>query len=247
MLFTTSWDDGYATDLRLADLLDTYGIKGTFYVCPKKQHGKNVLEESDIAHLSKHHEIGAHTMSHPHLSQISLHDAQKEITKSKEWVEKITQKECAMFCYPYGDTNDAVKNLVQEAGFRGARTTKDLVFHGDDCFALPTTLQVAPFPKRKTFSRYWHPLDPFGPLRVRYARLRKLGIPIRSCTNWLSLAKTLFDIAKADALPNTSFHLWGHSHEIEKYDMWGELEAFLMHVQQSHAKCVVNNSLINYI
>ena len=29
---TTSWDDGHTLDLRLADLLDKYDLRGTFYV-----------------------------------------------------------------------------------------------------------------------------------------------------------------------------------------------------------------------
>ena len=39
MLFTTSWDDGHPSDLHVADLLERYGMKGTFYLCKAGQAG----------------------------------------------------------------------------------------------------------------------------------------------------------------------------------------------------------------
>ncbi|MAE81174.1 MAG: hypothetical protein CMB80_00455 [Flammeovirgaceae bacterium] len=179
MLFTTSWDDGYKLDLRLADLLDQYDIKGTFYVCPRKQHDKDMMTNDEIALLRERHEIGAHTLRHSKLTEVSSVEAKEEIESSKQWVEQITGAPCKMFCYPYGFHNDEVIQLVRNAGFSGARTTERLQFTANDPFTMPTTLQVTPFPKRKTWSRWWHPLDPYGPLRVRKRELKKLGIKKR--------------------------------------------------------------------
>lgn len=207
-------------------------------MCPRKQHGKELLSEEDIRQLSKKHEIGAHTLRHVHLPDVSEVEARKEIVESKTWVENVTGKDCTMFCYPYGDWNDKVASLVEQAGFSGARTTEQLKFCAPDPFAQPTTLQVTPFPRRKTWSRWWHPLDPCGPLRVKYRRLRKLGIKTRCLASWSDLAICLYDRAQQmerDANPEfpiSSFHVWGHSHEIEKYGMWGELEKFLQHTQE---------------
>ena len=200
-----------------------------FYVCPRKQHGKELLSEDDIRMLSERHTIGAHTLRHVHLPDVSQVEARQEIEGSKSWVEQITGKECTSFCYPYGDYSSSVAALVKEAGFKDARTTKQLQFESDDPFMQPTTLQIAPFPRRKTWSRWWHPLDPFGPLRVKYRRLRKLGIRVRCLRSWSDLAICLFDRAKETN--KEVFHLWGHSHEIEKYGMWGELETFLKHTK----------------
>lgn len=243
MLFTTSWDDGYTLDLRLADLLDKYGIKGTFYVCPRAQHGHEMMKSDEIATLRERHEIGAHTLRHSKLTEVSTIEAKAEIEDSKAWIEQVTGATCAMFCYPYGFYNDSIKQLVREAGFKGARTTEILQFEADDPFALPTTLQVAPFPKRKTWSRWWHPLDAYGPLRVKRKALNKLGIRKNDRKDWLSLAIALFD--SHFALRISHFHLWGHSHEIEKYEMWEELEKFLAHVQKSGVECVKNNTVIS--
>lgn len=242
MLFTTSWDDGYKLDLRLADLLDQYGIKGTFYVCPRKQHDKDMLTSSEIATLAEKHEIGAHTLRHSMLTEVSVAEAKEEIEQSKAWVEQITGIPCKMFCYPYGDWNTEIASMVEASGFIGARTTNILQFAAKMPYGIPTTLQVSPFPKRHTWSRWWHPLDPYGPLRVKRSTLNAIGINKQDRKDWLSLAKALFQKASEDQ--QSIFHLWGHSHEVEKYNMWEELEKFLAHVQQSGVTCMINSQVI---
>lgn len=246
MKFTTSWDDGYTLDLRIADLLDQYNCKGTFYVCPRKQHDCDMMTTDEIAALNDRHEIGAHTLRHCRLTEVSAIEAKEEIEGSKAWVEQITGAPCAMFCYPYGFFNNAIKQQVQDAGFKGARTTQRLQFGITDPFVMPTTLQVAPFPKRKTWSRWWHPLDTYGPLRVQRKTLNKLDIRKNDRKNWLSLAIALFEKTMVEETnPSLStFHLWGHSHEIEKYNMWNDLDAFLAYVEKSGVECVINSSAV---
>jgi peptidoglycan/xylan/chitin deacetylase (PgdA/CDA1 family) len=239
MLFTTSWDDGYALDMRVAELLHRYGCKGTFYLCPQAKHSGALLTKEQIRELAKHHEIGAHTLTHPHLTAIPLLEAKKEIEESKNWVEQVTGRECRSFCYPYGDVNTDVRNLVVAAGYHFARTTEDLRCNGDDDFLMPVTLQVSPFPLRKTFNPTWKILDPLGPLRVRYMRLRRLHIPHTHLRSWAALARGLFQKALETKQP--FFHLYGHSREIEKYGMWEELEEFLKEVSSCHnVQCVTN-------
>ena len=243
MLFTTSWDDGYGLDLKLAGMLQRYSLTGTFYVCPVKQHGATMLAEQEIKNISVHHEIGAHSIHHPHLAKIPFEQARYEVMKSKEWVETITGKPCTAFCYPYGSHNEAVRSVVHEAGFRSARTTSDLQFRASDPFALPVSLQVTPFPVRKRFSPPWKIFDPLGPLRSRFARLKELSVPLRAMKSWLSLARYLFGYAVETN--QEFFHLYGHSREVEKYGMWGDLDQFLQHVaeRRGHFKAVPNSAL----
>ncbi len=242
MLFTTSWDDGYALDRRVADLLTRYGCTGTFYVCPKAQHGRAMLSAPDIRALAATHEVGAHTLKHPRLTRIPRADARTEIAGSKAWVESVTGKECALFCYPYGDLDADVRELAGEAGFRGARTTEPVRFRIEDPLRMPMTLHLSPFPWRKTFKPAWKVLDPIGPLRAIYPLLRLYRVPLRSLSSWRSMAIALFDGARKRDEP--FFHLFGHSHELEKYGLWEDLEAFLMHVQASGVRGVVNSALL---
>lgn len=231
MRFLTSWDDGYALDLRIAKLLEERNLPGTFYVCPKPQHNRGMLTEKEIQELSKKFEIGAHTLTHPKLTQISLEEARHEIEGSKKWIEDVTGKPCAMFCYPKGDESEAIRKLVKDAGFQGARTVEAWKFSTDDPFRQPVSLQIMPFPFRKSFKPLWKILDPLGPLRANWKHLVEFHLPLSASFSWLNLATSLFEYAKRTHQP--FFHLYGHSHEVEKYGMWGELEAFLDHVVDS--------------
>src|SRR5215469_1471877 len=108
VIVTTSWDDGHKLDIKLAKLLKKYGIKGTFYVSPKNHElsKKDRLSNAEIKSLSKDFEIGAHTMTHPHLTRIAPDKAFQEIKESKEYLESIIDKKVNSFCYPYGDFNE---------------------------------------------------------------------------------------------------------------------------------------------
>src|SRR3989344_6003683 len=97
---TTSWDDGDILDTKLAELLSRYGMKGTFYIT--KQYREKRLSEDEILAISKNHEIGAHTLTHPDLRKLSKEEKMREIKGSKEWLEDMLGKEVVSFCYPSG-------------------------------------------------------------------------------------------------------------------------------------------------
>lgn len=229
MIFTTSWDDGYALDLRTADMLARHGMRGTFYVCPKPLMNQRMLTGPQLRELSTHFEIGAHSMTHPHLPKISREEARKELAESKKWIEELTDAACTMFCYPKGEHNESTERLAAEAGFVGARTTEELRFEkGENPFALPTTLQVYPFPLRRKWLRRSDLLDPLPRLRKQWKRLRQLRIPVSALRSWRTLADALFETAVRTSLP--AFHLWGHAYELEHFRLWDELDGFLRQV-----------------
>lgn len=225
---TTSWDDGDVLDLRLAALLDTYSIKGTFYIT--KDYRKERLSEEDIKRVSERHEIGAHTLTHPDLRSLSREEKSHEIQGSKQWLESLLGQDVPSFCYPSGfyDAEDVA--AVQEAGFRGARTTQlgELELPANP-FLMPTTLQVYPMPLRKIGAHgyWWGKL--FQPYRERARALRVLGVPLHAFRSFEALACATFDIARERG---GVFHLWGHSWEIEKYDMWEPLERVLGYIRK---------------
>lgn len=69
------------------------------------------------------HAIGSHSLTHARLPRLSIRDAREEITASKKRLEDAFGLPVNDFCYPYGDWNDAVRDLVMEAGYRTACTT----------------------------------------------------------------------------------------------------------------------------
>jgi peptidoglycan/xylan/chitin deacetylase (PgdA/CDA1 family) len=73
--------------------------------------------------LAAGHEIGSHTLTHPRLTRLALGAAREEITASKKALEDRFGRAIEHFCYPYGDWNEPVRDLVGEAGYVTACTT----------------------------------------------------------------------------------------------------------------------------
>lgn len=66
------------------------------------------------------HKIGSHSLSHPYLTRLSMRDAREEIFSSKKKLEDSFGVAIDDFCYPYGNWNETVRDLVIEAGYRTA-------------------------------------------------------------------------------------------------------------------------------
>lgn len=226
IIFTTSWDDGHILDKKLAGLMKKYGIKGTFYIPRTYLSEKLKLSDVDVTELTKDFEIGAHTVSHRDLAGLSSEDVLSEIRDSKKWLGDLLNGEIRSFCYPRGRFNGNIKNLVIESGFKLARTVEDFKLDFEDPFEMGTTLHVYPHPGRKKDILQ---LRFGGDIRDKFLRARKFGIPLMNNLSWSMLAKAAFDIfLKRGGI----FHLWGHSWEIEKYNMWSDLENFFIYVKK---------------
>ncbi|HLG31044.1 MAG TPA: hypothetical protein VI387_12610, partial [Candidatus Brocadiales bacterium] len=59
---------------------------------------------------------------------------------------------------------------------------------------------------------------------------------------WKSLLEMMFVMVRDRV---EVLHLWGHSWEIEKYDLWEELEEFLKRVKENDFICKTNTELWN--
>lgn len=70
------------------------------------------------------HEIGSHSMTHASLTRLSVRDAREEIITSKKKLEDMFGMPIVHFCYPYGNWNDAIRDVVIEAGYQTACTTR---------------------------------------------------------------------------------------------------------------------------
>lgn len=225
-IVTTSWDDGHILDLRLTALLKKYGVRATLYVCPfdREIHKKNLLTDRHIRILSKNFEIGGHTLTHPRLAKIPVQEAQKEIVGCKTYLEHVTKKPVKSFCYPGGNYNDVVKELVRAAGFRLGRTTARYAFdRRSDPYALPTTFH--------TYNHFSDIHKIIGFAGWNTTRLLRY-------TDWEYLAMDLFDHCRKTG---SMFHLFGHSWEIEHFHAWEKLERVLRHISNKRDVSYVTN------
>jgi peptidoglycan/xylan/chitin deacetylase (PgdA/CDA1 family) len=216
---TTSWDDGDCADLKLAELLRSKGIHGTFYI--PINYREKPLGHAELRTLaSEGFEIGAHGWSHKYLWRLEPEELGQEVRPSKDVLEDILGKQVEMFCYPGGRYDTNAVRALQGAGYRGARTVRMLATRPTfDPFEMPTTLQVfphAPFTYLKNVAR----ARSLESLQSCLVQMPRLG-------NWLELGKRLFDAV----LENGGiWHLYGHSWEIEKLGLWDDLCEILDYV-----------------
>jgi peptidoglycan/xylan/chitin deacetylase (PgdA/CDA1 family) len=210
LIVTTSWDDGTATDLSLAELLLRYGVKATFYI--SRRPSQQILDEKDIRELDRNFELGAHTLNHPDLTRVSLAEARSEIEDSKKYLEDLLGHGVAMFCYPYGAYNEAVVGLVHNAGFIAARTASaGGLGWPENPYAWHITLLAANSSPLMALKIWWQ------------FRLWKPG----AWLDWESRAKSLFDVAlKKGGI----YHLYGHSIDHERHAAWGKLGRVLAYI-----------------
>ncbi|QQY08808.1 MAG: polysaccharide deacetylase family protein [Candidatus Xiphinematobacter sp.] len=99
-----------------------------------------LMDESQVrTWLSAGHKIGAHTLTHPHLTYLDRRQAREEIASSKKKLEDMFGVAVQHFCYPYGSWKVWVRDLVEEAGYKTAVTTDPGICHTNaiDPFILP--------------------------------------------------------------------------------------------------------------
>ena len=182
-----------------------------------------------------------HTLSHPDLTRLSRAAKENEIASGKKWLEDVTGKTVAMFCYPFGRFDTETKASVAKAGFKGARTTRQFVLAPQpDRFALATTLHAHPMVLRRDNARDFGAYflsSTGGANRWRGS----LGVVTSMLRGWPRFAEALFRRAARD--PDAVFHLWGHSWEIEASNMWGQLDSFLRCVSSVAARFETNEEV----
>jgi peptidoglycan/xylan/chitin deacetylase (PgdA/CDA1 family) len=84
-----------------------------------------LMDERQIREwLAAGHEIGSHTITHPNLKRIPLSQAREEIFGSKKKLEDTFGVPVRHFCYPSGKWNQALGELVGEAGYSTACTVE---------------------------------------------------------------------------------------------------------------------------
>ncbi len=93
----------------LLEILDKYKVKTTFFLVGDwvDKYPESVKKIAD-----KGHDIGNHSNTHPHMTQMATSEMAGEIQACNEKVKKITGKTPTLFRAPYGDyNNDVVKSV----------------------------------------------------------------------------------------------------------------------------------------
>ncbi|MCL1819159.1 MAG: polysaccharide deacetylase family protein [Oscillospiraceae bacterium] len=162
---TMSYDDGVQQDIRLIEIFNRYGIKGTFHIngglFGKESWSR--LNENEIKKVYEGHEISAHGYTHLGLSEISDEGIISEIMRDREKLEKITGEPIRGMSYAFGSVNSHVAKIVGMLGIEYARvvsTTGEFGFPDDflqwrgTCHHNDNLLEYAD----KFLSQNWHQL-----------------------------------------------------------------------------------------
>lgn len=151
-VFGITFDDGYLNNLTHAlPVLQWYGFSSTCYVVSGMLGQTNSWDAamgvppSDLmsaAHLRQwvagRQEVGAHTRNHARLLALDAVASDAEISLCKEELEHITGTAVSHFCYPYGEFRPEHVEMVRQANYMTATTTRRGRCHaGDGLWELP--------------------------------------------------------------------------------------------------------------
>lgn len=82
--------------------------------------------------------IGHHSVSHPHMHELSIATNQSEIRNASQRFEEMLGERPALFAYPYGEKSLEIQSLMKEVGFKAAfGQHSGAIDSSSDIFDLP--------------------------------------------------------------------------------------------------------------
>ena len=134
---TFSFDDGVTQDIRLIEILNHYGLKGTFNLNSAllgvpgnlERNGRpishNKVSVRDVRSIYAGHEIAVHTLSHPRLPLVDDETVIYQVEGDRLALSELAGYEVVGMAYPGGGVNndERVAELIRKhTGVRYART-----------------------------------------------------------------------------------------------------------------------------
>lgn len=134
--FNISYDDGVVQDIRFVELLNQYGLKGTFNLNSQLMRDGFVwthecgmeikrLTEDAAEKLYVNHEVASHTLTHPYMHELSEEEILYQMVTDRENLQAMTGKAVAGFAVPFTYYSDRIARCAQMAGFEYARISEE--------------------------------------------------------------------------------------------------------------------------
>ena len=110
--FDAAW--GGTQTPALLDILDEFGVKTTFFLVGIwVERFPELVQEM----VSRGHEIGNHSTTHPQMSRLMDDKIREELRVTSDRVEQLTGRRPTLFRPPYGDYNDRVVTVSRAEGY----------------------------------------------------------------------------------------------------------------------------------
>lgn len=133
--FNATYDDGVLQDVRLVQLMNRWGIRGTFNLNSQlmesefawtHENGMTVrrLPASLVVSLYEGHEIASHTLTHPYLTELPEQEILRQMGEDKKKLEKLFGREVKGFAVPFDGYNETVARCARKSGFTYARMSE---------------------------------------------------------------------------------------------------------------------------
>lgn len=223
MVLEFSFDDAHILDLRVAKLLEKYGFRGTFYVPSLPMFENQSLTWKEIKNLSERgHIIGGHTVSHP--VDIKLLDDEK---LDFEIIENMTSVD---FFINFNGITERRENPQPVTKFcyprgRFDERVKDVVKKAGYKEARTTRvgctdLPLDPFEKDTTLHLFPDRKEYDADLMTMFKRYLALALEKK----------------------NGYLHIWGHSWEINRHNLWDLFEEMLKILRQKCDENICTNN-----
>ncbi len=111
LTFDAAW--GNEDTQKLIDILNSYGVKATFFLVGQ---WVDKYPESVKALAAAGMEIGNHSDTHPHMAKLSEKQIIDEVSLCSGKIEAITGGEVKLFRCPYGEYDDEVITTIRNMG-----------------------------------------------------------------------------------------------------------------------------------
>lgn len=201
---TFSYDDGVTQDIRMIEILNKYGLKGTFNLNSELlglsgsliRNGVSVRHDKvrpeEVRSVYAGHEIAAHTLTHPFLPRTEDAEVIRQAEEDRKNLSRLCGYEVVGLAYPGGGINHdrRVEDLIRnETNLRYARTTDasgQFALQSDLFAFMPTVYHID--------------TDEMFSLGERFLAYH----------------------GEEPAL----FYVWGHSYEFDAWSFWDRFEEF---------------------
>ena len=220
-VLTLSYDDGVVQDIRLIDIMNKHGLKGTFNInsglylpedaVREKFYGRMKLSEAQRLYSNSGHEVAVHTFTHPSLEKLDTDEIMHEITEDRKAIEGQYGEIARGMAYPYGAYNDKIIGVLEKCHIAYARTVEDTYGFG--------------------FPENWlmlHPTCHHNSENIEELIRRFIEVP--------------------DYNEPQMFYLWGHSYEFDNNDNWSVIEKFAEYAGgHEHVWYATNIEIYDYV